>query len=136
MKPTKPVSKQDAFQDMENISRTLKRAGDLYRSSRARNGIYDFLHAAYAVYWVLKRRGTLGRQEKLLRLAAKILASFSRRLSELVLLVAAERCDRRARHQRLIHNPRLLVVRKPTTSARTVITSTPAQPSAQAYGQA
>lgn len=99
MKSSKAVSKNDAFHDMEVIARTLKRAGDLYRNSRARNGIYDFLHAAYAVYWVLKRRGNIGRQKKLLRLAAEVPASYSRRLSELVLLVAAEKCDRRDRHR-------------------------------------
>ena len=118
MKPQKALSKSDAFQDMENIVRTLKRAGDLYRSSRARNGIYDFLHAAYAVYWVLKRRGSIGRQKKLLRLAANVSSSDSRRLSDLILYVAAQKCDRRDRHRwkklleaafrRLIH-PRDLV---------------------------
>lgn len=99
MKHTRALSKEDAFQDMENIVRTLKRAGDLYRSSRARNGIYDFLHAAYAVYWVLKRRGSIGRQKKLLRLAANVSSSDSRRLSDLILYVAAQKCDRRDRHR-------------------------------------
>ena len=118
MKPTKTISKNDAFQDMENIVRTLKKAGDLYRNSRERMGIYTFLHAAYAVYWLLKRRGSIGQQKKLLRLAAGISSSPLRRLSDLVLIVAAQHCDRRDRHrwkklietafQRLIH-PRELV---------------------------
>jgi hypothetical protein len=99
MKPTNALSKTDALREMQDIARTLKKAGDLYRNSRSRNGIYDFLHAAYAVYWVLKRRGHIARQKKLLRLAAKAPASKSRRLSELVLLVAAEACDRRDRHR-------------------------------------
>ena len=118
MKPTTNISKNDAFQDMENIVRTLKKAGDLYRNSRERMGIYTFLHAAYAVYWLLKRRGSIGQQKKLLRLATGISSSPLRRLSDLVLIVAAQNCDRRDRHrwkklievafQRLIH-PRDLV---------------------------
>ena len=93
------ATRDDASNDMDDIALVLKKAGTLYLNSRRRSGIHEFLRCTYSIYWVLKRRGKLGQQKRLLRKAAGLPASPSRRLSDLILIVAAKDCDRRDRHR-------------------------------------
>lgn len=95
----KNALKDDTLAQMEKIACILKKAGKLYLSSRGRSGIHEFLRSTYAIYWVLKRRGKISRQKRLLRTAAGVSANPSRRLSDLILTIAAKDCDRRDRHR-------------------------------------
>lgn len=91
--------KDDASNEMDKISQILKKAGELYLTSRGRSGVHEFLRCTYAIYWVLKRRGKISQQKRLLRTAAGLPANPSRRLSDLILTIAAKDCDRRDRHR-------------------------------------
>ena len=94
---------KSAFDDddveKQKIVKKLRRAGELYRFTRGRTGVYELLEAAYSIHWVFKQRPRLGREKLLLRKAAGLPASRSRQISDLVLTIAAEGCDRRERHR-------------------------------------
>ena len=93
------VSKFDNLIDMDMVVSKLRNAGKLYRTSRGRTGVYEFLEAAYAAYWKIKRGGMLGRRKLLLRKAAELPAGRPRLLSDLVLVIASKDRDRRDRHR-------------------------------------
>ena len=93
------VSKLDNVIDMDMVVSKLRNAGKLYRTSRGRTGIYEFLEAVYAADWKIKRGGMLGRRKLLLRQAAELPANPSRLLSDLVLVIASKDRDRRDRHR-------------------------------------
>ena len=89
----------DNLVEKQKIVKKLRRAGELYRFTRGRTGVYELLEAAYSIHWVFKQRPRLGREKLLLRKAAGLPASRSRQISDLVLTIAAEGCDRRERHR-------------------------------------
>ena len=93
------VSKFDNLIDIDMVVSKLRSAGKFYRTSRGRTGVYEFLEAAYAAYWKIKRKGMLGRRKLLLRQAAELPANPSRLLSDLVLVIASKDRDRRDRHR-------------------------------------
>ena len=90
---------KSAFDDddveKQKIVKKLRRAGELYRFTRGRTGVYELLESAHSIYWVFKQRQRLGREKLLLRKAAGLPANRSRHISDLVLTIAAEGCDRR-----------------------------------------
>ena len=85
----------DNLVEKQKIVAKLRRAGELYRLSRGRTGVYELLESAHSIYWVFKQRQRLGREKLLLRKAAGLPANRSRHISDLVLTIAAEGCDRR-----------------------------------------
>ena len=77
----------------------LRDAGRRYRTSRDREGVYEFLETAYAVYWNIKKNGRVGQSKLLLRQASELPAKPPRVLSDLVLVIASKDRDRRDRHR-------------------------------------
>ncbi len=85
--------------DMDVIVSKLRKAGEIYRTTRGRGGIYELLDAAYGVYCRIRKGEKLGRRKLLLRKTAELPASRSRPLSDLVLTIASKDQDRRDRHR-------------------------------------
>ena len=77
----------------------LQKAGRIYRSTRGRAGIYDFLDEAYRVFCIYRKRKHLGRHKLNLREAAGLGIDRSRTLAYLILIIAASTADRRERHR-------------------------------------
>ncbi len=87
--------------DVNDYVRTvarLRRAGALYRSTRGRAGLYTFLDEVYTIYYRYRMQSITQHKRKL-RKAAGLDPLRKRSLSEMVLIIAASKCDRRDRYR-------------------------------------
>ena len=76
----------------------LRKAGTLYRTTRDRAGLYTFLDEVYTTYHRYRMQN-VSRHKRKLRKAAGLDPTRKRSLAEIVLLIAANQCDRRDRHR-------------------------------------
>ena len=89
-------------QDVPSAAKVVigsRKAHRVYRSTRGRAGLHDFLETLYKTYWAIRRASGLNERKKVLKRAAGLTTGANLRLSELLLNVASADIDRRDRHR-------------------------------------